>query len=322
MSDLNSNINSEHYKAEDALNNRNTIFIYVESESDISFWSSIFINKGINNIDVSPASKTSEKRGKQEVMKLVEEADVNLLLCVDSDYDYIFENTTDISKEINTNSFIFQTYSYSIENIKCNVNTLNDVVYESTKVENTIFSFSDFFTQYSELIFELFVYSIYDEKNKIGSFSINDLSEIITFGGNINIDKQGIDELVLLKDRVSEKKRNLDSLPNDFFYECEENLTKKGINRTNTYLFIKGHTLLDNIVTLILKPLQKRIKDIKYKEISKLDVSGVEKNKLRTQYADNIIDVIQVLQQNTNFKNFFLVEKINSDIEKYKTLNS
>jgi len=322
MSDLNSNINSEHYKAEDALNNRNTIFIYVESESDISFWSSIFINKGINNIDVSPASKTSEKRGKQEVMKLVEEADVNLLLCVDSDYDYIFENTTDISKEINTNSFIFQTYSYSIENIKCNVNTLNDVVYESTKVENTIFSFSDFFTQYSELIFELFIYSIYDEKNKIGSFSINDLSKIITFGCNINIDKQGIDELVLLKDRVSEKKRNLDSLPNDFFYECEENLTKKGINRTNTYLFIKGHTLLDNIVTLILKPLQKRIKDIKYKEISKLDVSGVEKNKLRTQYADNIIDVIQVLQQNTNFENCSLIEKINSDIQKYKTLNS
>ncbi|TGO02534.1 hypothetical protein PN36_23425 [Candidatus Thiomargarita nelsonii] len=64
-------------------------------------------------------------RGKEEVLKI--QAGEYLLLCVDSDYDYLLQDATEVSKRINQEPYIFQTYAYSIENYKCYAESLRGV---------------------------------------------------------------------------------------------------------------------------------------------------------------------------------------------------
>ena len=39
----------------------------------------------------------------------------SLIACVDSDYDFLLQGATNVSRKINRNPYIFQTYGYAIE---------------------------------------------------------------------------------------------------------------------------------------------------------------------------------------------------------------
>ena len=75
-------------------------------------------------------SATSLAKGKKMVlMNTLNTAELgrSLIACVDSDYDFLLQGATNTSRKINRSRYIFQTYTYAIENYHCFAESLHEV---------------------------------------------------------------------------------------------------------------------------------------------------------------------------------------------------
>jgi len=175
MSRLLDNIKSDYFKAINSLKPKKaakTIMVYVENEDDIPFWRGVFDRYAPHlHFEISFPSYHLA-RGKEEVLKI--QAGEYLLLCVDSDYDYLLQDATEVSKRINHDPYIFQTYTYSIENYKCYAESLKEVCVSSSLNDKEVFDLVRFIKLYSLIIYELFLYSYHFEKQGDNSFTRDD----------------------------------------------------------------------------------------------------------------------------------------------------
>jgi hypothetical protein len=165
MSNLLDNL-GKGFEKNNLLHHRNTITIYVENEDDIPFWKHIFMPFPLKTSITATTNELDEqglKRGKENVLRFATQANTVFLLCVDSDYDYLMNGKTEKSRLINENPFIFQTYTYAIENYKCYAESLHSVLLEATHNDKEELDYQDFMQKYSETIYELFLYSVYYE---------------------------------------------------------------------------------------------------------------------------------------------------------------
>lgn len=345
-------ISSEYIRSQNALNKRKgkIIRVFVENEDDIPFWKNIF-NKFKIQTKINPAaSETSLTRGKQEVLKFKDGAGEFLLLCVDSDYDYLSDGATETSKIIKENPFIFQTYTYSIENYKCFADSLHQVVVEATLNDNPIFDYKAFFEKYSELTYELFLYSFfYDRKNqqevelhqkeyKIKAqsldeeslkkwqndnqpeqtFPIKDFCKCIKILNHIDMSDDGKQELAVLTQKVDEKLASLPQIDQNILENLKKELSELGLSPKNTYLFIQGHTMYDNVVLMFLIPIYQRLKKEKFEEFKHNARTEEEKENKINDYKKAITaDIESILRNHTNYQDCFLMSKIESDIKDY-----
>ena len=177
MSKLTDKINSDWLHTNNLLNKskgrKNVVTVYVENESDKPFWKRIF-NRHKIKTKIYPASRDSLGRGKPAVLKHKGKVGQYYILCVDSDYDFLLQNSTEMSRLINTNPYIFQTYTYSTENYQCFAESLEMVVLDATLEESAeIFDYISFLQDYSSIIYDLFIYSFHNEKNKSQIFTIS-----------------------------------------------------------------------------------------------------------------------------------------------------
>ncbi|RKZ75431.1 MAG: hypothetical protein DRR16_31300, partial [Candidatus Parabeggiatoa sp. nov. 3] len=81
------------------------------------------------------------------------------------------------------------------------------------------------------------------------------------------------------------------------------------------------HTLYENVVCMFLKPIERYLRSKQFKQISELKKDDEEARDRRNQYKKSVIDIEFVLRNNTNYYDCFLMKKILSDIENYKTMN-
>ncbi len=324
------NINSDYFEAFNKLlpkNSKKRITVYVESEEDISFWRNVLNEFEQFNIDFQ--IQTPNKNGKSKAIEKSNEL-INisvgeyLIVCVDSDYDYLLQNTNMQSQVVNHNKFIFQTYSYSIENYLCFSESLHLVCVQSTKFDKKIINFDLFLKSFSNIIYELFIWSVYFRKiGNTTEFNISDFKNIIQITQKIDFDENCKNILEDLKIIIKEK---IEYLKNKYAHNISDvenlkiELHKLGLKTDNTYLFIQGHTLMDNIVLMILKPLCIKKKNLQIQSI-KDKYSGKPKEiEDNINYYSNQIQKVEfVIKNNTEFKNCFLYLKLKSDIHSYVT---
>lgn len=299
MTRLVNQFSTEYVRARNALNQRtgSVVEIFVENEDDVPFWFHVFRQFDIP-IRIYPASKDSLARGKEIVLKHLDRAGEFLLLCVDSDYDYLLGETTERSKQLNNNPFIFQTYTYSIENYKCFPEGLYQVVVETSLQDQQVFDFYDFIKRYSNIIYELFLYSFYYErqykqenetyqkqkvlkKNELNEdeflawehaqvvpehlFKISDFSKSIKIP-QIDISSIYKVELNTLREVVNEKLQSVRELYTIPLDTLNGELTELGVTPDNTYLFAQGHAVYNSIL-LVLEKVSAHLKKEKFTEI-------------------------------------------------------
>jgi hypothetical protein len=108
------------------------IAVRIESKNDVDFWDFTF-KKALpfKRIEFYPQSASGTK-GKSGVMLLKEFADKELVLCVDSDYDYLLQNI-DLQYP-----FVFQTHTYSIENYWSFADGLKNMLEKATDTEGSL----------------------------------------------------------------------------------------------------------------------------------------------------------------------------------------
>ena len=161
---LRDNINSQYFRAANSLKpkqSRRRIVAYVESYDDIYFWRTVlgpFENEQ-RYFEVMLPSKQNLTRGKKSVlMNFIEgQTGPDMIACVDADYDYLLQGITPCSDKILNSPYVFHTYVYAIENYQCYASSLHDVCVAVTLNDHRIFDFQEYFNQFSEAIFPLFV---------------------------------------------------------------------------------------------------------------------------------------------------------------------
>jgi hypothetical protein len=151
-----------------------TIFAYVEGREDIPFWCFLLepFEREAGNIKFEILTPTNNEgkseTGKQSVLKMKNSVGPYLILCVDSDYDYLLQEATPTSKEINNNAYIFQTYSYSTENLQCYAPSLQSLCTYAANGETFTpkIDFEHLLGEYSQIIYPLFLWSVHFAENK------------------------------------------------------------------------------------------------------------------------------------------------------------
>ena len=131
---------------------REQVNVFVEGYEDVAFWRSIFdhFDNPYLRFEISVPNREDLPKGKKVLMSMIPRSNEKMLLCVDSDFDFLFGNRTEQAAEINAAQFMFHTYTYATENYLCYAPSLHNVCVKATKNDSHIFDFVQFMNDNQE----------------------------------------------------------------------------------------------------------------------------------------------------------------------------
>ena len=184
--------------------------VYVEGYEDVAFWRGIFdhFQNPYLRFEISVPDRGDLPKGKKVLMGMIPRSSEELLLCVDSDFDYLFAGRTPQSKEVAEAKFMFHTYAYATENYLCYAPSLHNVCVKATKNDTRIFDFVKFMHEYSCTIYPLFLWYAYSAQLATENvFPLIDFKQSVRIG-YLDIEDNGSKTIEWLRRNVS-KRENL-----------------------------------------------------------------------------------------------------------------
>lgn len=302
------------------------IVAYVESYDDISFWRSLLSEYENDNryFEVMLPSRSSLAKGKKTVLmnQLGKQLGENMIACVDSDYDYLLQGRTNTSKYMIESPYVLQTYAYAIENYHCYAEGLHEVCVTATLNDHKIIDFNEFMKLYSEIAYPLFIWSVwFYRKHILAEFSLLD------FCSYVKLDQVSTRHpersLEHMSKKVNKKLHDLERRHPEAADEIESmkvEFRSLGVTPQNTYMFIQGHHILDNVVMRLLVPVCTVLRREREQQIHDLALHSMQLHNELTNYQRSQVAVDVVIHKNTNYKNSPLYNMIRRDVEKFLKL--
>ena len=324
---LKDNVNSKYFEAANALKSkqaRHRIVAYVESYDDIYFWRTVLseFEDDKRYFEVMLPSKGNLTRGKKSVLMNFlagEPLGKNMIACVDADYDYLMQGRTPTSKRILDSPYIFHTYVYAIENFQCYAPSLHNVCVSVTLNDHRIFDFREYFRQFSEALFPLFVWSIMLYRNGEHSrFSISDFNRIADPGG-FNVQNPEV-SITNVRRKVGVKVRELQhQFPNakEQYLALKDEVKQLGVTPQTTYLYIQGHHLFDTVVAPILSKVCNLLRQERQNEIYLSEAHKTQKRNEMSCYENSLQDVKAMLKKNSGYMMSDQFRRLQSDVSQY-----
>lgn len=299
------------------------IVAYVESYDDIFFWRDVLseFEDESTEFEVMLPSKTNLNRGKKTAMmnKLGENLGNWMIACVDADLDYLLQGHTPNSMKMLENPYVIHTYVYAIENLQCYAPSLHNVCVMSTLNDRNIFNFEGYLKMYSEVIYELFVWLIWmHRKGRFSEFPLSNFNNIVTID-QLNIYKpaEALEKVrkntnrkvAWLQHNVTDAKGKLSPL--------KAELATLGLRPDNTYLFIQGHHLMENVVDSALEPVCTILRREREKEIKRLSGSNTKQmdNELAC-YSHSQCQPNMMIRRNTQFKDCDIYQMLRANVKR------
>ncbi len=324
---LKGNLSSDYFKAAHKLyskKERKQIVAYVESYDDVAFWRTLleeFEDETKCFRVMLPSANTLTKGKKIVLMNSIkaENFGESLIACVDSDYDFLLQEATSVSKALNTNQYIFHTYAYAIENYFCFAESLHEVCVQATLNDKVIFDFERYLGEYSEIVYPLFLWTILFLRQRdtraFPMYNFNNLTRVYSF--QVNDPQKSLDRIKhKVEQKLSELERNypqnIDLIP-----RLGKELESLGLIPQTTYLFIQGHHLFDQVVLKILRPVCSILRQQRERYIKRLAQHKTQYENELTSYQNSISDVEQALKKNFGFKNLFAYHWLRSDLKNF-----
>ena len=347
---LTDNINSKYFEAANALKSkqaRRRIVAYVESYDDIYFWRTVLspFEDDKRYFEVMLPSKANLTRGKKSVLmnflegkgkkkrrrereerpetnveeKREEILGRDMIACVDADYDYLMQGATDQSKKVLQSPYVFHTYVYAIENFQCYAPSLHNVCVSVTLNDHRIFDFREYFAQFSEGIFPLFIWSIMLYRNgNYPKFCISDFNRIADPGGFTVNDPEK--SLANVRRKVGVKVHELQrQFPDakEAYLKLKDELKSLGVTPQTTYLYIQGHHLFDTVVAPILSKVCNLLRQERQNEIYHATAHKTQKRNEMTCYENSLQDVKTMLKKNNGYIMSEQFRRLQDDIQRY-----
>lgn len=313
------NITSEYFEATSALQKRNRVMVYVEGYDDIPFWRAIFdeFETSDRRFEISTPARNDLAKGKKVVLQFAPQAGRNLILCVDSDFDYLFGDLSSQSRMVNHTPFLLQTYTYAIENYLCYPPSLHSVCVRATKKDVHLFDFEEFMREYSRIIYPVFVwYAFAARVDRPTIFTLADFRNTVKINF-INVEENGEDTLVWLEKQVAKRLKFLRAKHQRWLPEVEKfeaYLKERGVVPEETHLYMQGHTLMDNVVSVVVGTVCNALRKLAVRQIMGSSRQGLPLNNELSSYNNVLSDVDELLKINTGYRSCPLFAKLHGDI--------
>ena len=302
---------------------RHLVHVYVEGYEDVAFWRGIFdhFRNPYLRFEISVPNRDDLPKGKKVLMSMLNRTEKeSVLLCVDSDFDYLFAGETEQSARILNADNMFHTYTYATENYLCYAPSLRNVCVKATKNDTRIFDFVRFMEAYSEIIYPLFLWYVHSARYSTESvFTLAEFRAAVRLG-YVDIRHNGEGTLAWLQRNVERRRLALER-DNPTMCEAVEalgtQLNKRGVERDNCYLFMHGHTLMDNVTMPLLSAVCDKLRQLSVAKINGSKVEGVAlKNELQN-YTNTLRSIRDVLLDNENYTSCPLYKRLRDDIQEY-----
>ncbi|MDR0894967.1 MAG: DUF4435 domain-containing protein [Prevotellaceae bacterium] len=303
---------------------RRRIVAYVESYDDIAFWRTLlseFENEE-RYFQVMLPSSTSLSKGKRMVLvNALNTAELgkSLIVCVDSDYDYLLQEHTAVSRKINRNPYIFQTYGYAIESFHCFADSLHDVCVEATLNDRTLIDFPAFLKRFSQIVYPLFLWNIWFYRQRdTETFPMHLFNSCVELHDvSVRHPEHALEQVEQRVGRkLAELKRQHPALPQTVKALGGE-LEKLGLTPDNTYLYIQGHHLVDGVVMKLLTPVCVALRREREQEIKRLAVHDQQLHNELTGYNNSIVSLSMALRKHVGYKDLYLYRWMQRDIKQF-----
>ena len=243
----------------------------------------------------------------------------SLIACVDSDYDFLLQGATNTSRKINRNKYIFQTYTYAIENYHCFAESLHEVCVQATLNDRFILDFDAYLKRYSEIVYPLFLWNIWFYRQRdTYTFPMYDfhtytaLKEI-----SLRHPEQSLEALQhRVNQKLSELKKRFPRIVNQV-NNLRDELKELGLMPETTYLYMQGHHVMDNVVMKLLIPVCTALRREREQEIKRLAEHNEQFRNELTCYQNSQVNVEIMLKKNVAYKRLFHYEWLRQDIQEY-----
>ena len=296
--------------------------VYVEGYEDVAFWRGIFdhFQNPYLRFEISVPDRGDLPKGKKVLLGTIPRSSEELLLCVDSDFDYLFAGRTEQSREVLGARYMFHTYAYATENYLCYAPSLHNVCVKATKNDTRIFDFVQFMHDYSCTIYPLFIwYAFSAQLASENVFPLIDFKASVRLG-YLDLEQNGARTIEWLQRNV-EKREKLLQQRNPRMIEpmkrFEEQLRERGVRPENTYLFMHGHTLMDNVVMILLNSVCEKLRAMSIARITASQKQGVALKNEMSNYTNSLRSIRDVLLDNENYTKCPLYKRLQRDIERY-----
>ncbi len=308
---------------------KKVVEVFVEGYDDVGFWRGIFedFESGKHTFEISVPPRDDLAKGKKVIMQMISGSSPHRLLCVDSDFDYLFGNSTEQSHVINNAQYLFHTYAYSTESFLCYAPTLHNVCAKATNNDARIFDFEFFLTEYSKTIYPLFLWYAYSAFLKTENvFTLLEFKNAVKLN-YLEVEDSGRSTIEWLERQVE---KWLDILQERYkghgfaikLKMFEQLLINRGMRPEDTYMYIQGHTLMDNVVMVILNAVCEQLKAMSLIRINTSTKTGMALKNELSNYNNALRPVRDVLLGNESYKDCPLYKRLRADIEKYLSMLS
>lgn len=305
------------------LGSKRLVRVYVEGYEDVAFWRGIFdhFRNPFLRFEISVPTRPDLPKGKKVLMSMIPSSSEEQLLCVDSDFDYLFGDRTEQSRTVCNSRYMFHTYAYATENFLCYAPSLHNVCVKATKNDTRIFDFVAFMEEYSRTIYPVFLWYAYSAQMGTESiFTLNDFRATVRLG-YLDIKDNGRSTLEWLQGNVESRLRSLrrkypqmQSAVDDFGRYLRDS---KDVVPEQTYLYMHGHTLMDNVVMVLLNDVCDKLRKLSHARISASSKEGIALRDEVSNYNNSLRSIRDVLLDNENYTTCPLYKRLSLDIEHY-----
>ena len=312
---LTSYANSRYVEAADALRparegkKKHRIVAYVESYDDIFFWRDVLqeFESETREFQVMLPSRTDLSRGKKQAMTnaLGPQLGRRMIACVDADYDYLIQGLTPASQQLLDSPYILHTYAYAIENYQCYAPSLREVCVMATLNDRPAFDFERYLRSYSQAVYPLFLWTVWlYRRARYTELPLRQfLSTITIHRFDPKQPRQALDALnASVQKKTSWLSRKVPEAQADF-PALEAELLSLGVTPDDTYLYVQGHHLMDNVVLSALQPVCNLLRREREREIIRLSHGHrqQQQNELAS-YQHSQCEPQHMLRRNTAYK--------------------
>lgn len=330
MKRLTDNINSRYFEAADKLlpgKRRGRIIAFVESYDDVSFWRLLLdeFETADRYFQIMLPNRGGLTKGKKSALRsCIEHKGLgsSLIACVDSDYDWLLQGVTQTSREIISSPFVIQTYTYAIENYQCWSGSLHQICVQCTLNDHRLVDFPAFMELYSQAVYPLFVWNVWFYRKKLhNQYSMQDLNiDIRLRSVDIRRPQIAVDavrEKVLHKVKWMER-HYPDAIPEVVALKTE--LTSMGVTENNTYLFLQGHHLIENVILKLLTPICTVLRQEREAEIRRYAVHAQQYKNEISAYQHSQMGLAEAIRKNTHYRDCELYQRMRDDVSKFLSM--
>ena len=296
--------------------------VFVEGYEDVAFWRGIFdhfVNPYLR-FEISVPTREDLPKGKKVLINSADKACETLLLCMDSDFDYLLSDDDEQSRLITEHPFMFHTYAYATENYLCYAPSLHNVCVKATKNDTRIFSFERFLADYSRTIHPLFLWYVYSAScHTENIFPLADFKASVKLN-YLDIPNNGQGTIEWLARQVARREQSLREQYPEMaakMAEFDKYLRRKGVEPELTYLFMHGHTLMDNVVMVILNDVCEKLRQMSIAKIVCSSKQGIALKNEMSNYKNTLRSIRDVLLDNDNYTSCPLYKLLKADIQSY-----